>query len=580
MSNFQKEHNDKIVEDLIANPALIENKLWRLNNLYWIVTKDGTKEIFKMNRAQDDFATKYLLVPSPFHRHIILKSRQLGFTTFIDIYLLDEILFNTNREALIVAHKVQDATEIFDRKIDFAIRNMAEDVKKTFFKLQRNAAKKIQVIVDYGPHAGGTSAIQVAASGRSGTFMYVHISEFAKMCVQYPKNAAQVEADTFPAVPFDGFIFIESTAEGMAGRFYEMFQENWLTRDSITPMLSRVKFLPHFYNWQYDDMELKKITDIVPVSKMDQGEIDWGEYQKEHSLTDKEITYYYMKWLQLGKDVSKLRQEFPTTAEEAFVSTGQTYFPTTKVMTLLATAKTGTRGELVPDEKGIYRFQPTSSGRLEIFKQPKIGTRYIVGGDTAEGLAHGDAQVLYIINHKTEECDAIYSSQCAPDEFANDAFQIGKYYNWALLGIEVNKDGLWVNDALEKLGYYNLYTRKIFDDITQKVTKYFGWKTTSATRPFSLAALKAVFLRKNSGFPAQLLGEMITFIRNQKGKPEALAGKHDDVVMSASIAYAILQEYGKYVEDKQGGEGYSHMKTMFGEEQNTVPSNNLWGQKG
>jgi hypothetical protein len=132
----------------------------------------------------------------------------------------------------------------------------------------------------------------------------------------------------------------------------------------------------------------------------------------------------------------------------------------------------------------------------------------------------------------------------------------------------VNKDGLWVNDALEKMGYINLYYRKVFDDITQKVTKYFGWKTTGATRPFALASLKAAFLRKTSGFPAALLGEMFTFVRNEKGKPETMANKHDDIIMAASIGYAVLQEQGRYLEDKTGGEGFSMSKAIFSEPQN------------
>jgi hypothetical protein len=573
--NPYTDHNNAIVELLTANPDLIKNQRWRLEHLYWIITKNGDKQVFKMNRAQDDFFTNYLNILQPYHRHIILKSRQLGFTTFIDLFILDSILFSYNKDGIIIAHKVEDATQIFDKKIEFAIRNMAEDVKGAFFKIQQKSSRKIQVVIDYGPHAGSTSSILVSLSGRSGTFHLVHISEFAKLCVMYPKRSEEVERGTFPTVPFDGFIFIESTAEGMAGRFYELFQQNWLSRDSITPQISQVQFLPHFYNWQYDDMEMKKIYEPIPISKMDVCEIDWGSYQQEHNLTDKEITYYYMKWLQFGGKnspdaVKSLMQEYPTTQEEAFLSTGQTYFSTAKVAKLLQTAEKGVRGELGSDEKGDIIFNPVSSGSLEIFKKPEVGIRYVIGGDTAEGLASGDAQVLYVINHKTEECDAIYRSQVAPDELATEAYKLGKFYNWALLGIEVNKDGLWVNDALEKSGYINLYYRKIFDDITQKVTKFFGWKTTGATRPFALAALKAVFFRKDTGFPAQLLNEMLTFVRNEKGKPEAMDKKHDDVIFAASIGYAILQEQGKYVEDTQSGAGFSHMAAIFGEESGKI----------
>jgi hypothetical protein len=567
----QKEHHDKIVKELTDNPDLIDDKNWRMANLYWIVTKDGTKELFSMNRAQRHFYENYLSVPGKvFHRHIILKSRQLGFTTFIDIHILDEVLFNTNREGLIVAHKVEDAREIFDRKIDFAVRNMADQVKDAFFKLQRNSAKKIQVVVDYGPNKGSTSGIQVSISGRSATYFYVHISEFAKMCVEYPKKAIEVETGTFPAVPFDGFIFIESTAEGMAGRFYEMFHDNWVTRETITPMKSRVMFLPHFYNWQYDDMEMKKITENIPVDQMELGEIDFKEYQIEHNLTDKEITYYYMKWIQLGgknsvDSVKKLRQEYPTTPEEAFLSTGQTYFPLAKVFSMLQTEPKGMRGELIVSPEGEVNFTELSTGNLEVFKKPEPGMKYVIGGDTAEGIAHGDKQVLYVINHKTEECDAIYRSNVPPDEFITEAYKVGKFYNWALLGVESNKDGLWVNDGLDKAGYLNLYFRKVFDDITKTTTKHFGWKTTSATRPFSLAALKAVFLRKASGFPVAMLEEMTTFIRNAKGRPEALAGKNDDVIMAGAIGYAILQEQGRWVDMNTGPAGKSVLQTMFGE---------------
>jgi hypothetical protein len=576
MANAVSEHNERITNLLIDNPDLIKNKRWRMDNLYFIITKDGKKEPFAMNRAQLHFFENFLSKPgSIYHRHIILKSRQLGFTTFIDIFILDEILFNTNKEGLIIAHKVQDATEIFDKKIDFAIRNMAPDVKGAFFKINHNSSRKIQVVVDYGPESGSTSSIAVAVSGRSGTYHLVHISEFAKMCVDFAKRASEVETGTFPAVPFDGFIFIESTAEGMAGRFYEIFNENWNSREKITPLLSQVQFLPHFYNWQYDDMEMKKIHENIPVDKMEECEIDWREYQNEYNLTDKEITYYYMKWLQFGgrngtEAVKKLKQEYPTTAEEAFLSTGQSYFPLAKVASLLNQTKPGIKGELINDDNGIPEFQPHSAGRLEIFNKPEVGTKYIIGGDTAEGLAHGDAQVLYVINHKTENCDAVYRSQVPPDELAIDAYNLGKYYNWALLGIESNKDGLWVNDSLEKSGYVNLYYRKVFDDITQKVTRFFGWKTTSATRPFALTSLKAAFLRKNEGFPAALLNEMFTFIRNIKGKAEAMDKKHDDVIMAAAIGYAVLQEQGKYVDTTSGGEGFSHLKAIFGEEPNKM----------
>jgi hypothetical protein len=575
----QRDHHAHILEELTNDLSLLENKRWRMANLYWIVTKDGRKDLFRMNRAQTHFFENFLNPDDParrYYRHIILKARQLGFTTFIDIWMLDEILFNSNREGLIIAHKVGDATEIFDRKIDFPMRNMAEEVKAAVFKVVQNRSKKIQILVDIGPEKGSTSSIQVSSSGRSGTFFYVHISEFAKLCLAFPKTAQEVETGTFPAVPLDGSIFIESTAEGMAGRFYELFNEAWPNRDKMTPMKSRVMFMPHFYNWQYDDSEMAKITEIIPVEDMELCEIDWAEYKEEHKLNALEITYYYMKWLQMGGKnstdaINKLHQEFPTTPEEAFLSTGQTYFPTTKVFSMLQTAKGGKRGELITNEKGEVKFQEFSGGNLEVFEDPQQGMGYVIGGDTAEGLAHGDKQVLYVLSRKTEKCVAVYRSNVPPDEFSVEAYKLGKFYNFALLAVESNKDGLWVNDALDKQGYVNLYYRKTFDDITKQVTKFFGWKTTSANRNFMLAALKAKFLQLADGFPTAILTEMVTFLRNAKGRPEALAGKHDDVVMAAAVAYAVLQEQGTWLDVNASKQEQTMMQTMFGEVPSSPP---------
>ena len=98
-----KKHNEEIVNLLMSNPGMIKNQAWRLENLYCIITKDGDKQIFKMNRAQRHFFETYLNIPKPYHRHCILKSRQLGFTTFIDIFILDSILFNTN--SILLLHR-------------------------------------------------------------------------------------------------------------------------------------------------------------------------------------------------------------------------------------------------------------------------------------------------------------------------------------------------------------------------------------------------------------------------------------------------------------------------------------------
>lgn len=553
-------HNEDLLQILLADTLLIHDEEWRLNNLYWIITKKGTKEPFRMNRAQRHFYEKYLKGDKPFHRHLILKSRQLGFTTFFDIYILDKILFLPNRDGFIVAHTVQKAAEIFDKKIDYALRNMSPEVKSTYFKLNRNSARAIQAVIDYGPEKGSTSTIKVGTSPRGETIHYLHVSEFAKMSKLYPQNAKEVIIGGFPAVPQTGFIFIESTAEGMAGEFYNMFQEGWKNLPTMTPTKSMSEYIAHFYNWTWDDEAMSQIHEIIPIVEMEECEIPWAQYQVEHDLSDLEMTYYYMKWKNLNKDIQMLRQEYPTTPEEAFVNSGEMYFPTQKVVALLQNTEKGERGEIFNGS-----FQKADGGNLTIYKQPESGRQYVVGGDTAEGLAHGDYSIGYVVDALTEECVALYRAKIAPDEYSDEMIKLGKYFNNALLAIENNKDGMWVNNVIEKNGYMNLYYRKSFDDATQNMTKYYGWKTTSSTRPFMLAQMKSVFQKRQGGFPKELLQEMLVFVRNEKGRPEAMLGEHDDVIMAASIAYSVLNDNNRQQESAKAGD-FSMMKFMFGEE--------------
>lgn len=566
----KKDHDKYIVESLLNDPNLRFNKEWRMNNLYWIITKDAKKEVFKMNPAQKHFFDNYLNIPDPYLRHTILKSRQLGFTTLIEIWMLDEILFNKDREAIGIAHLLKEANEIFDRKVDFPMRNMCQELKDSMFKVDRNSAKKIQVEFDSDNEFDtgsdkSKSAISVSLSGRSGTFHYAHISEYAPMCVMFPKRADEVKSGTFPSVPKNGYIFVESTAETMADDFYKMFNDEWFQRDKIDAADTQYRFMPHFYNWTWDTAEIGKIRKVISVTDMEIcPEINWAEYQVEHSLTDLEITYYYMQWIQMGRDVRKLNQQYPTIPEEAFLASGKTYFPTRKVAELKSKARKGTRYDILGNQimENIY-------GDLEIFEQPEPGVNYIIGGDTAEGLAHGDSQIMSVVNQMTETVVAIWKSQVTADDYPDLAISLAKYYNNAMLAIEANFEGRWINSAIIGAGYFNVYYRSSFDDITKTMTKIYGWLTSggkSGTRGTALTALKAMILRKEDRqWPIALLEEMESFVMDAKGKPAALAGKHDDVIMATAIAYAVLFQIGKQEKKVANAGPASLFSTMFGE---------------
>jgi hypothetical protein len=516
-------------------------------NLYKITNKNKQKITFKRNRAQQHFQK---------HKHtrnIILKSRQLGFTTDESVDMLDDTLFTPNYQALFIAHTQDAAQEIFNKKVDYTWKNVGE--LSPMWKVESDTAQKLKFDfgeVENGKPAGfkGTtiSEISVANSGRSGTYNRVHISEFAKLCVTFPLRAQEIITGTIPSVPLDGRIDIESTAEGMGGHFSDLFWEAWRRG---TPK-HQIEFKAHFYNWTWDDEEISKVTQSMPASEME--DVRFAELQKNHKLTDQQLTYYYLKWLSLKKDWNALRQEYPTTPEEAFILSGSPYFDSERITQLIHKVKHPLwRGEIeltcqhptkcsYIEACDIKRptLTETLGGKLVIWEHPQQYNSYILGGDTSEGI-NQDNSVAVVKNNKSLKTAASFvNGSCPPDEYALIVFALGIYYNNAYIGVESNKDGLWVNDTLFKMSYPNLFFRERYDDITKSVGKQLGFRTGARERDPILANLKSYINNYDDIWvDKDFLMECLTFVRNKVGKPEAMEGNKDDRVMAEAIAFEI-----------------------------------------
>lgn len=287
------------------------NKEWRIDNLYKIRNKEGKLVKFVRNRAQRHYGE------NKWFRNLILKSRQLGFTTYEAIDSLDDVLFTPNMDALMIAHNLEAGESIFDKKIVFAWDKLPPEIRQ-LYKVDNRTSKTLKF--DFGKNKG-FSSLAVDTSGRSGTYQRTHITELAEIAKKYPKKIPDIIEGTIPAIPTTGRLDIESTSQGASGEFYEMFME---AHERGEPTINQ-QYKAHFYNWTWDDDELSKITPI-PVSEMQQQD-KFEEYQKKHNLSDVEITYYYQKWLSLNKKWNALKREYPTTPQEAFdaVSEGTFY---------------------------------------------------------------------------------------------------------------------------------------------------------------------------------------------------------------------------------------------------------------
>lgn len=278
-----------------------------MSHLYKIRDKSGSLITFKRNRAQEHYSE---------HKHtrnLILKSRQLGFTTDEAIDSLDDTLFTPNTDSLLIAHNLEAGESIFDKKINLSWEKLPDEIKE-LWNVDSKTSKTLKF--DFGRK--GFSSIAVDTSGRSGTYRRVHITELADISKKYPKKIPDIIEGTIPAVPFDGRIDIESTSQGASGEFYDMFlyAYEW-QKEHPDEILANYQWKAHFYNWTWDDEELGKIVTPIPFEKMEE-EKKFRDYAQKFNLNLIQITYYYQKWLSLNRRWNALKREYPTTPEEAF----------------------------------------------------------------------------------------------------------------------------------------------------------------------------------------------------------------------------------------------------------------------
>ena len=277
----------------------LSSKRWRLNNLYFIRDKEGKKVLFKMN-----FAQRWLF-KNLWYLNIILKARQLGFTTFIDLYMLDECIFSSGVEAGIIAHKLEDVAKIFRRKIQFPYANLPKEIRDSIWPINDS---KTEMQFSNG------SIISVGTSFRSGTCQYLHISEFGKICAKHPDKAEEIVTGALEAVAKGQFVFIESTAEGRGGEFAEFCRiARKLQDDGVE--LTDMDYRFHFFPWFMDPDYRIDNYEIVAISNEMAQYFDDLKRMFDIDLTPEQKAWYVKKEATQG---DKMKREYPSTPDEAF----------------------------------------------------------------------------------------------------------------------------------------------------------------------------------------------------------------------------------------------------------------------
>lgn len=279
----------------------LDDPAWRIRNLYWIIDKDKKKVLFTPNPAQQ------ALYEEMWWRNIILKARQRGFSTAIQLLMLDTCLFTSNTEAAVIADTEPNATVIF-RKVRFAYDNLPPCLLSRF-PLTRDSASELIL--------SNNSTLRVATSARSSTLSFLHISEFGKICAHFPERAQEIVSGSLPAAE-KGVTFIESTAEGREGKYYEMTTLAQANANTKGKKLSRHEYKFHFAPWWSAPEYRTDPQSVVITGK------DHDYFNKIESLIELSIDIEQRAWYvatrdnSFGADAALMKQEFPSLPEEAF----------------------------------------------------------------------------------------------------------------------------------------------------------------------------------------------------------------------------------------------------------------------
>jgi phage terminase large subunit len=226
---------------------------------------------------------------------------------------------------------------------------------------------------------------------------------------------------------------------------------------------------------------------------------------------------------------------------------GKTVFDAKKIQERLQTIQKPIKtGYFLYDYDGLritnIRWQNDTNGYIRIYQVPNVPkmTKYAIGGDTAgEG---SDYFTGHVIDARTGEQVATLKQQFDPDQYTKQMYCLGKYYKDALIGIEANFDSFPIME-LQRLGYNNQYVREAVDTYTGKTEKRFGFKTTVLTRPTIISKLIQIVREETDSInDKDTLEELLTIIRNEKGRIEAPEGGHDDQMMGLAIAHHIREQ--------------------------------------
>ena len=530
----------RIMSDAAMREEIMERPYLLIEATFLIVDKKKKTVPFFLNEVQRDFIAQFEKrgTGRPYY---ILKGRQQGFTSLITAMQLSYAIVRKNFSGMTLADTSDNAMAIFNDRA----RAVYERLPRALLPTERFSSKK-EFYFDVLNSSWRVSTA-TGNTGRSRTLNFVHFSEVAF----YECSLAELQKGIGEALTEDAVCIYETTANGLgeseelwrSGACHNLFYEWWRTKE-----------------YRISDLSYLETRDPWLLSRI--------SFLRSAGLCEEQIAWYCRKYASY-LDKSTIRQEYPCTPDEAFVSGGDCVFDKERLTLALARREDfsaprrgyftyqrrrediyGIHGEVIESEIVIedIAFCESPSGYILLYEEPRVKRNgagrivarapYSLGGDTAgEGGDYFTGKVV---------CDLDGSSVATlriqhidEDLYAEQMYCLGKYYNDAMIGIEINYSAYPMRLLERTYRYPCLYYRER-SDREGGVRRSAGFETTQRTKPMIIANL--VCSMREDPLPErdrETLCEMLTFTRHASGGMGAASGKHDDLVMALAIAHYI-----------------------------------------
>ncbi|MBB2482970.1 DNA packaging protein [Bacillus sp. APMAM] len=512
-------------------------------NFIKIIDNNGDTIPFILNPEQEQFTEEMVKY------NIILKGRQIGFTTWSLAYMLYSACTKSDTSYLMMTHH-NKVTQSLLRRINKMYNSLPHDNPKYSHLFPKKViSNRDEIYFDNG------SRIQVATAGgedsiSGNTFELIHLSEMAK----YPNEAQEeIIATSIPALAKNpnSKIIIESTAMSY-NTYQEMFVKAWRGKESV--------WKAHFYSWlakAYADQFKHSFDEAEEWYKLhnhgkrltyDDLEHDERILRDKFKATYRQLMFrrYYIE----TNSLEKFMREFPTTPDEAFAESNNAVFDTKKIIERLQ--------NVIPplETKEVYEelpdiLKPYINKSLFIYHLPKKGIKHNAGVDVASGTGgENDNSTMVIYNADGQQMASFYANDVPVYKFAEIVNSLGRFFNYAFICVERNSYGLPLLEKLRKeYGYLNLLKQKIFDQKGKKKLQL-GFMTTTTTKPIIINDLKENFELGMINIECVETLEEMKIYQEVKGKMGNKKGAnlHDDLVIATAMCCQAMKQSKYYVD--------------------------------